>query len=101
MFSASPVCSCAHSFVHTAHETAGAARIRHSLRPLNGGGRTNSSKPRAQCVARRRTHFHVVPGLTRDPYAVAGVVGKEDNYRRANSCWPVVMVPAFAGATRV
>ena len=29
-----PVCSCAHSFVHIAHETAGAARIRHSLRPL-------------------------------------------------------------------
>ncbi len=29
-----PVCSCAHSSVHIAHETAGAARIRHSLRPL-------------------------------------------------------------------
>jgi len=27
--------------VHTAHETAGAARIRHSLRPLNRGGREN------------------------------------------------------------
>src|SRR5882757_2155772 len=25
-------------FVHTAHEIAGAARIRHSLRPLNFGG---------------------------------------------------------------
>ena len=34
MFSAEPVCSCALSFVHFAHETAGAARIRHSLRPL-------------------------------------------------------------------
>src|SRR6478736_2915389 len=29
-----PVCSCAHFLVHIAHETAGAARIRHSLRPL-------------------------------------------------------------------
>ena len=29
-----PVCSCAHFSVHIAHETAGAARIRHSLRPL-------------------------------------------------------------------
>jgi hypothetical protein len=32
--SAGPVCSCAHFFVHIAHETAGAARIRLSLRPL-------------------------------------------------------------------
>ena len=29
-----PVCSCAHFLVHDAHEIAGAARIRHSLRPL-------------------------------------------------------------------
>ena len=29
-----PVCSCAHSFVHTAHEIAGAACTRHSLCPL-------------------------------------------------------------------
>ncbi|MDB5574877.1 MAG: hypothetical protein JWR80_53 [Bradyrhizobium sp.] len=28
-----PVCSCAHLLVHFAHETAGAARIRHSLLP--------------------------------------------------------------------
>jgi hypothetical protein len=33
-----PVCSCAHFFVHIAHETAGAARIRHSLRPLFSRG---------------------------------------------------------------
>src|SRR3984893_7896498 len=32
--SAEPVCSCAHFLVHLAHETAGAARTRHSLRPL-------------------------------------------------------------------
>src|SRR6185503_17785330 len=34
MLSAGPVCSCAHFFVHIAHETAGAARTRSSLRPL-------------------------------------------------------------------
>jgi hypothetical protein len=32
--SAEPVCSCAFFLVHFAHETAGAARIRLSLRPL-------------------------------------------------------------------
>jgi len=36
-----PVCSCAHFLVHDAHETAGAARIRHSLRPLNFRGRND------------------------------------------------------------
>ena len=36
-----PVCSCACSLVHVAHETAGAARIRHSLRPLNWRGRND------------------------------------------------------------
>src|SRR6478672_8307523 len=46
-----PMCAL---FLPIAHETAGAARIRHSLRPLNRGGRKNSSKPRAQRVARRR-----------------------------------------------
>ena len=34
MLSASSVCSCAHFLVHIAHETAGAARTRLSLRPL-------------------------------------------------------------------
>ncbi len=32
-----PVCSCAFSFVHFAHETAGAASTRRSLRPRSGG----------------------------------------------------------------
>ena len=36
-----PVCSCAHFLVHIAHETAGAARIRHSLRPLTSRGAKN------------------------------------------------------------
>ena len=46
-----PVCSCAHLLLF-AHEIAGAARIRHSLRPLISRGRRISCKPRAQCVAR-------------------------------------------------
>jgi hypothetical protein len=37
-----------------AHETAGAARIRHSLRPLFYRARRISCKPRAPCVARTR-----------------------------------------------
>ena len=40
MLSAGPVCSCAHFLVHIAHETAGAARTRSSLRPLFSGGPT-------------------------------------------------------------
>src|ERR1700754_265825 len=35
--SAEPVCSCAFFSTHFAHETAGAARIRHSPRPLISG----------------------------------------------------------------
>jgi hypothetical protein len=38
--SAEPVCSCAFFFVHFAHETAGAARTRSSLRPLISEGGT-------------------------------------------------------------
>src|SRR5205809_2561710 len=37
-----------------AHETSGAARIRHSLRPLDLEGVKITSKPRAQCVAGSR-----------------------------------------------
>src|SRR5215216_7194663 len=36
-----PVCSWAHFLCTLAHETAGAARIRHSLRPLNWRGRND------------------------------------------------------------
>jgi len=43
--------------VHIAHETAGAARIRHSLRPLMTEGVRISRKPRAQCVARTRSRI--------------------------------------------
>src|SRR5437588_9311374 len=41
-------------FVHVAHEIAGAARIRHSLRPLTIEGVRTTCKPRAHCVARMR-----------------------------------------------
>ena len=47
MLSAEPVCSCAFSNAQFAHETAGAARTRSSLRPLAWEGQ-NSCKPRAQ-----------------------------------------------------
>ena len=42
--------------VQIARGTAGAARIRHSLRPLIWGGREVSGKARAQYVARMRPH---------------------------------------------
>jgi len=58
-----PVCSCAHFPVHIARETAGAARIRHSLRLLNWRGREDDCKPRTPCAARRRTHIQCRPGL--------------------------------------
>jgi hypothetical protein len=49
-----PVCSCAHLFVHIAHETAGAARIRHSLRPLTTEGGRFLAKARARIAPRDR-----------------------------------------------
>ena len=42
-----PVCSCAHLFVHIAHEIAGAARTRHSLRPCFRRGAKSWSNPDA------------------------------------------------------
>src|SRR6267154_2283246 len=43
--------------VHIAHETAGAARIRHSPRPLTIEGVKFTCKPRAQYVARMQKHI--------------------------------------------
>ncbi len=51
--SASPVCSCAFLVSARAHETAGAARTRHSLRPPFSEGH-ELSKARAKFVARTR-----------------------------------------------
>ena len=53
--SAEPVCSCAFPFVHFAHETAGAARTRSSLRlfVFEGGGQRIARAPRAAAMRRR------------------------------------------------
>ena len=61
-----PVCSCAHSFVHIARETAGAARIRHSLRPLIGEGeefqeQTSGVSRREIAKLRPTTHLSSPP----------------------------------------
>jgi hypothetical protein len=64
-----PVCSCAALFALIAHETAGAARIRHSLRPLNFEGEEFQANlgwnaPR-ECEATSATltcHARVKPG---------------------------------------
>jgi hypothetical protein len=50
-----PVCSCAFCFLPFARETAGAARIRHSLLPHFRG--TTKRKPRAHPAAGRRTRI--------------------------------------------
>jgi hypothetical protein len=57
--SAEPVCSCAHFFVHFAHETAGAARTRLSLRPLlSGGSETDANLGHLMPRERGRTSSH-------------------------------------------
>ncbi|MEH2498619.1 hypothetical protein V1294_005098 [Bradyrhizobium sp. AZCC 1678] len=58
-----PVCSCAHFFVHIAHETAGAARTRSSLRPLTMERGMKSPTARALRAARSRIH---VPCSSKD-----------------------------------
>jgi hypothetical protein len=60
MFSAEPVCSCAFSFVHFAHETAGAARTRLSLRPLFSKGETISEKLARNARRGREAMFSVI-----------------------------------------
>src|SRR5258707_7941631 len=49
MLFAEPVCSCAPFFVQIAHETAGAARTRSSLRPLKLRGRNDLQTSGASC----------------------------------------------------
>src|ERR1700748_2912013 len=68
MLSAEPVCSCALSYVQLAHETAGAARTRLSLRPLLLGRRLfpklGRSAPR-ECLSSSRPRCaiaHKEPG---------------------------------------
>src|SRR5947208_12732349 len=52
-----PVCSCAPKCTFLAHETAGAARTRHSLRPLLRRGANEFAKARANHAAGTRTHI--------------------------------------------
>jgi hypothetical protein len=49
------------AFVHGAHETSGAARIRHSLRPLISFGRDNYRKVRAFRAAGSRRRVYPSP----------------------------------------
>src|SRR5229473_3409304 len=76
-------------FVHIAHETAGAARTRHSLRPCFER-REDTCKPRAHGVARI---IFVVPALSRDSYSAACVAEKERQRDRAKQMPPVAMGP--------
>src|SRR6266436_1580743 len=55
--SAEPVCSCAFFCAFGAHETAGAARTRLSLRPLVHSEGANRRKARTHRAARMRTHI--------------------------------------------
>jgi hypothetical protein len=67
-----PVCSCAHFLVHIAHETAGAARIRHSLRPLisegenflqtSGATRRENAKAHPPLSVKSQPHTRRRPG---------------------------------------
>jgi len=57
MFSAEPVCSCACFCAQIAHETAGAARTRSSLRPLYFERAKRSVKPRAH-ACREKADSH-------------------------------------------
>jgi len=74
MFSAEPVCSCAHFLVHIAHETAGAARARLSLRPLfseGGSEQQTSGELRREnakaCMLGRTQPYQRRPGLEPGP----------------------------------
>jgi len=57
--SAGPVCSCALSFAQIAHETAGAARTRLSLRPLHFRGRNETQSSDIICREIADVHPHV------------------------------------------
>ncbi len=54
-----PVCSCARSLCAIAHETAGAACTRSSLRPLFSGRDNGRCKTRAKDVARRKGRINL------------------------------------------
>ena len=69
-----PVCSWAHFLCTLAHETAGAARIRHSLRPLNWRRAKRSAKLRAHRAARMRNYVHVIASEAKQSRVVGGTL---------------------------
>ena len=84
MLSAEPVCSCAHFFVHLAHETAGAARTRHSLLPLLDEGQTAPANlgqimPRERGVTTMPSHPRG-PGQASDASADPGSIRRGRHY---------------------
>src|SRR3979490_260244 len=72
-------------FVHVAHGIAGAARIRHSLRPLISKRAGSTCKPRAQCVARTRTHIQCRHPRRRVTQYPRGVSDRTEKPRRTGS----------------
>ena len=67
-----------------AHETAGAARIRLSLRPLTGEGVKSKSKPRANGAARSRSHVMASFRLT---VVIPGRAKHEPQVRNCTPSW--------------
>src|SRR3954447_3902289 len=87
--SAEPVCSCAHFLVHLAHETAGAARTRHSLLPRLS--RDNVHANLGQTVPRERG---VMPRLFGDRLENYNPHGEE----RGNAARLRTMLSVSSGA---
>ena len=89
MFSAALYAHVHHFLVHDAHETAGAARIRHSLRPLTIEGETICKTSGKSCRENAKlrldhgpaTNTTVVPGLTTDAQLrIGGPIRRGHNY---------------------
>ena len=78
------------SFVHVAHETAGAARIRHSLRPLIGEGESYLQTSGATRRENAATYPTVIVRLDRTTQYSRDADDRTDKPRRTGS-------PAFAG----
>ena len=89
MLSAGPVCSCAHFFVHIAHETAGAARTRSSLRPRYSGGHEPSHQLGARVACGRR-------GASGRCRPLAPLAGRGRNLREARMSGEGVQVYRLA-----
>src|SRR5437762_11729967 len=93
-----PVCSCAPTVQFLAHETAGAARTRHSLRPRS----SREAKEFASLGRNRAARIlFVVPdkraqrALIRDPYAAAGIVRTRWSTTLLQQQPPVFMGPGL------